>query len=132
LVKSFKLVPRSLDDGRGPRKIEVWFSLHSITDEWDDHWPHICSFSLRPTLQQARCWEKKSLGNSGLLMVLLVAVQSYWLNWDSVVVLLIAIIFANHWQKTKSLMIFQEKNRRQVTLSIKRLHQGALLMCKHA
>jgi hypothetical protein len=23
LVKSFKLVPRSLDDGRGPRKIEV-------------------------------------------------------------------------------------------------------------
>jgi hypothetical protein len=30
LVKSFKLVPRHLEKGLGPRQINVWFSLHGI------------------------------------------------------------------------------------------------------
>ncbi len=30
LVKNFKLVPRHLDKGLGPRQINVWFSLHGI------------------------------------------------------------------------------------------------------
>jgi hypothetical protein len=30
LVKSFKLVPRPLDRGLGPRQIKLWFNLHGI------------------------------------------------------------------------------------------------------